>query len=88
MQNAGKWLSKEKNENRSDINFLWIDDASSSAIQIHFHSSSPDQTKPPNLLSKCERIVFKNNGMAFRPEDWVRLKRIAEGNPGKKTLKQ
>lgn len=22
--------------------------------------------------------------MAFRPEDWLRLKRIAEGNPGKK----
>lgn len=21
--------------------------------------------------------------MAFRPEDWLRLKRIAEGNPGK-----
>lgn len=27
--------------------------------------------------------MFKNNGMAFRPEDWLRLKRIAEGNPGK-----
>jgi hypothetical protein len=27
--------------------------------------------------------VFKNNGIAFRPEDWLRLKRIAEGNPGK-----
>lgn len=22
--------------------------------------------------------------MAFRPEDWQRLKRIAEGNPGKR----
>ncbi|GAA5813959.1 hypothetical protein MFLAVUS_007449 [Mucor flavus] len=62
------------------------DDASSSAIQIHFHSSSPDPTKPPNLLSKCERIVFKNNGMAFRPEDWLRLKRIAEGNPDEQKI--
>jgi hypothetical protein len=59
------------------------DDASSTSIQIHFYTNSPDPTKPPNLLSKCERIVFKNNGMAFRPEDWLRLKRIAEGNPGK-----
>lgn len=62
-----------------------IDDASSSSIQIHFHTSSPDPSKPPNLMTKCDRIVFKNNGMPFRSEDWTRLKRIAEGNPGKKT---
>jgi hypothetical protein len=64
---------------------FYQDDASSTSIQIHFHSNSPDPTKPPNLLSKCDKIVFKNNGMAFRPEDWQRLKRIAEGNPGKVT---
>jgi hypothetical protein len=34
-------------------------------------------------VAKCNKITFKNNGMAFRPEDWQRLKRIAEGNPGK-----
>ena len=28
-----------------------------------------------------DRIIFKNNGFPFRPEDWNRLKRIAEGNP-------
>jgi hypothetical protein len=39
------------------------------------------------LLSKCTKIVFKNNGIPFRPEDWQRLKRIAEGNPGKKKKK-
>jgi hypothetical protein len=26
-------------------------------------------------------VLFKNNGMDFRPEDWNRLKKIAEGNP-------
>ncbi|KAI7898765.1 uncharacterized protein BX663DRAFT_579996 [Cokeromyces recurvatus] len=62
------------------------DDASSSSVQIHFQSSSPDQTKPPNLLAKCNKIVFKNNGIAFRPEDWQRLKRIAEGNPDEQKI--
>ncbi|KAI8974636.1 hypothetical protein BDB01DRAFT_805850 [Pilobolus umbonatus] len=62
------------------------DDASSSAIQIHFQTSSPDPTKQPNLSAKCEKIIFKNNGMAFRPEDWTRLKRIAEGNPDEQKI--
>lgn len=61
-----------------------IDDATSSTVQIQFHTASPsgDPTKP-NLSAKCEKITFRNNGIAFRPEDWARLKRIAEGNPGK-----
>ncbi|KAK4520409.1 Vacuolar protein sorting-associated protein 13 [Mucor velutinosus] len=62
------------------------DDASSTSISIHFHSTSPDTTKPPNLQAKCDKIIFKNNGMAFRPEDWQRLKRIAEGNPDEQKI--
>ncbi|EPB82838.1 hypothetical protein HMPREF1544_10405 [Mucor circinelloides 1006PhL] len=62
------------------------DDASSTSISIHFHSTSPDHSKPPNLLAKCDKIIFKNNGMAFRPEDWQRLKRIAEGNPDEQKI--
>jgi hypothetical protein len=64
---------------------LWLDDASSSKIEIHFHSGGSAEIpgKLPNLVAKCNKITFKNNGMAFRPEDWQRLKRIAEGNPGK-----
>jgi hypothetical protein len=26
-------------------------------------------------------MKYKNNGFIFRPEDWDRLKKIAEGNP-------
>ncbi|GAN09771.1 HATPase_c domain protein [Mucor ambiguus] len=62
------------------------DDASSTSISIHFHSTSPDTTKPPNLQAKCDKVIFKNNGMAFRPEDWQRLKRIAEGNPDEQKI--
>lgn len=64
-----------------------LDDALSTAVQIEFHSqnmsaANNDPSKPPNLSAKCEKIVFKNNGQQFRPEDWARLKKIAEGNPG------
>jgi len=38
-------------------------------------------------------MLVKNDGHAFREEDWQRLKRIAEGNPdetkiGRTTTKQ
>lgn len=61
-----------------------VDDALSTKIEIRFHSNSAleGSSKLPNLAAKCDKITFKNNGMAFRPEDWQRLKRIAEGNPG------
>lgn len=62
------------------------DDALSSAVHIGFHTSSPDLNKAPNLSAKCDKIVFKNNGMPFRPEDWLRLKRIAEGNPDEQKI--
>ncbi|CEP14613.1 hypothetical protein [Parasitella parasitica] len=63
------------------------DDASSTSVSIHFQScSTPDDTKLPNLSAKCDKIIFKNNGMAFRPEDWQRLKRIAEGNPDEQKI--
>ncbi|KAI8351189.1 hypothetical protein BD560DRAFT_450089, partial [Blakeslea trispora] len=63
------------------------DDASSTSIEIHFQSNtSLDTTKPPDLLAKCDKIIFKNNGMPFRPEDWQRLKRIAEGNPDEQKI--
>ncbi|CAG8733173.1 13188_t:CDS:2, partial [Funneliformis caledonium] len=56
------------------------DDAKSSSIQIRFETANPDTDK--NILEdKIIRILFKNNGYDFRPQDWNRLKRIAEGNP-------
>ncbi|KAG0163756.1 hypothetical protein DFQ28_010199 [Apophysomyces sp. BC1034] len=64
------------------------DDATSTAVQINFHSVSPssDLSKPPNLSAKCDKITFRNNGIPFRPEDWSRLKRIAEGNPDEQKI--
>lgn len=40
------------------------------------------ESDPTELLKiKCRRMLVKNDGHAFREEDWQRLKRIAEGNP-------
>jgi hypothetical protein len=47
------------------------DDAKSSSIQIIFETEN----------NAVKRILFKNNGIYFRLEDWNRLKKIAEGNP-------
>ncbi|KAI8149845.1 hypothetical protein BJV82DRAFT_2121 [Fennellomyces sp. T-0311] len=63
------------------------DDANSTNVEIQFHTShgNSDPTKP-NLSAKMEKITFKNNGIPFRPEDWSRLKRIAEGNPDEQKI--
>ena len=37
--------------------------------------------KDNKFEDKITRIIFRNNGFAFRLEDWNRLKKIAEGNP-------
>lgn len=43
---------------------------------------SSSRSDPRELLKlKCRRMLVKNDGQAFREEDWQRLKRIAEGNP-------
>ncbi|KAF9984479.1 hypothetical protein BGZ65_000291 [Modicella reniformis] len=58
------------------------DDACAKGIEIVFETASPNSKETvPNLSTKITRVLFKNNGMHFRPEDWNRLKKIAEGNP-------
>ncbi|KAJ1925062.1 hypothetical protein IWQ60_004808 [Tieghemiomyces parasiticus] len=34
----------------------------------------------------CHAVVFENNGRPFQPEDWHRLKKIAEGNPDEQKI--
>ncbi|KAK5827481.1 hypothetical protein F5H01DRAFT_331562 [Linnemannia elongata] len=58
------------------------DDAGAKGIEVVFETAAPNsQETAPNLSAKITRVLFKNNGMDFRPEDWNRLKKIAEGNP-------
>ncbi|RIA91695.1 hypothetical protein C1645_692396 [Glomus cerebriforme] len=60
------------------------DDAKASSVQIVFETENPSTDK--YLKDKILRILFKNNGFAFRPEDWNRLKKIAEGNPDEQKI--
>ncbi|CAG8587187.1 9394_t:CDS:10, partial [Dentiscutata erythropus] len=53
------------------------DDATSSSVEIVFEG-----TKRENY----SRLLFKNNGMNFRKQDWDRLKKIAEGNPDEQKI--
>lgn len=68
-------------------------DASASKVTVKFETV-PSSTVPlpqnstPSALAKhtilhhtLKRLVVTNNGQAFGPNDWSRLKRIAEGNP-------
>ncbi|KDE08540.1 hypothetical protein MVLG_01317 [Microbotryum lychnidis-dioicae p1A1 Lamole] len=70
------------------------DDAGACHVEIHFrttvdpasattlHSSDQVTGGLPNLKKhKLAQIVVRNDGQVFRDEDWMRLKKIAEGNP-------
>jgi hypothetical protein len=46
----------------------------SSSVKIIFETNGSN-------ITNITRILFKNNEFAFRPEDWDRLVKIAEGNP-------
>ncbi|CAJ0904717.1 4399_t:CDS:10 [Entrophospora sp. SA101] len=59
------------------------DDAKATNIEIIFETKKP---KNVSMSDKCVRILFKNNGFLFRPEDWNRLKKIAEGNPDEQKI--
>ncbi|KAH7929282.1 hypothetical protein BV22DRAFT_1081369, partial [Leucogyrophana mollusca] len=78
------------------------DDAQSTAVEIRFETeqylrtkggkvaqddSSQGQDKFPDLkTTHVTQWTFCNNGIAFRDEDWSRLRKIAEGNPDEEKI--
>lgn len=58
------------------------DDAGATEAQLLFRTSE-DMCDGGSGKNKrfVETVVYRNNGKPFRPEDWDRLQRIAEGNP-------
>lgn len=63
-------------------------DANATSVEIRYDTiPSSGYVEPGHdeykalLKAKCQRLTVKNDGVAFREEDWQRLKRIAEGNP-------
>ena len=68
-------------------------DASASKVTIKFETIPSSTTPVPQTTSQSallrhtllhhtlKRLLVTNNGHSFGPNDWSRLKRIAEGNP-------
>jgi len=52
-------------------------DAEATRAEISF------TTNEQNVVTQ---VQYKNNGMSFRPQDWDRLQKIAEGNPDEKKV--
>eukprot|EP00978_Attheya_sp_CCMP212_P010586 scaffold25747_cov50-Attheya_sp.AAC.2 len=51
-------------------------DAEASVAEIYLTCSSAD-----SAAAVVTQVVYRNNGHPFRPQDWDRLRKIAEGNP-------
>lgn len=49
-------------------------DANATRAEIYFDVSADNH----NIVTQ---VLYRNNGMPFRPQDWTRLQKIAEGNP-------
>ncbi|QSL66000.1 hypothetical protein MERGE_003137 [Pneumocystis wakefieldiae] len=65
------------------------DDACSRHVEIHYQTlSDPVGYEDMSQVTKrlCCQLVFKNDGVLFREEDWQRISRIAEGNPDEEKI--
>jgi hypothetical protein len=61
-------------------------DGSARKAQSVTPQQSGDADKRNNTISTSGKeivtnVTYRNNGLRFRPQDWSRLKKIAEGNP-------
>ncbi|KAH7915898.1 hypothetical protein BJ138DRAFT_824538 [Hygrophoropsis aurantiaca] len=78
------------------------DDAQSTAVEIRFETEQylrmkggqdapgineqATDTFPDLKATHVAQWTFRNNGIAFRDEDWSRLRKIAEGNPDEEKI--
>lgn len=53
-------------------------DAEASRAEIHITTVKRDQSVGKEEVTQ---VLYRNNGLPFRPQDWARLRKIAEGNP-------
>lgn len=63
-------------------------DADATRSEIYFTTTATTTNKVSdnlniinNNINTVNSVHYRNNGMPFRPQDWSRLKKIAEGNP-------
>lgn len=56
-------------------------DAEATISEIYFTTSADTNSTTMIQKSIVTSVQYRNNGLPFRPQDWARLKKIAEGNP-------
>jgi hypothetical protein len=56
-------------------------EATTAEIIITTSSSSSGGESGDKKSDQVTQIIYRNNGHPFRPQDWARLRKIAEGNP-------
>jgi len=63
-------------------------DAEATNAEVHFTTTAAADKGSSSSTSTIststpivEQVMYRNNGMPFRDQDWARLKKIAEGNP-------
>ena len=44
-------------------------------------TDSSTSTSSSSSKEVVTQVIYRNNGLPFRPQDWARLRKIAEGNP-------
>ena len=54
-------------------------DAGATTAELRFTTASSTESSSSSTI--VAQVVYRNNGQAFRPQDWDRLRKIAEGNP-------
>lgn len=56
-------------------------DAEATTAEIIITTSSVSDKGEKKSNEEVTQIIYRNNGLPFRPQDWARLRKIAEGNP-------
>jgi hypothetical protein len=70
--------SNDANATVAEIYFTTTTTAANSSTGSTSHKASASNHDKSNIV---RQVVYRNNGIPFRPQDWSRLQKIAEGNP-------
>jgi Protein of unknown function (DUF3684) len=79
-------LLQNSNDAEADTAEIYFTTASNSSPSVNSStststSSTATTTTSSNNSNIVQQVLYRNNGMPFRPQDWSRLQKIAEGNP-------
>ena len=75
-------LLQNSNDAEATVAEIYITTSNSSASENATSSvKNGNSSSNSNQHDLVTQVVYRNNGLPFRPQDWSRLRAIAEGNP-------